>query len=93
MIETGEVIHVRMRDEYVRYAHQLARRQGADVAEVEQQRARFVAKIDEQTGIAERVVGETRFKQAAHGTSMRRGAARRAAVDAGYFALARGLFL
>src|SRR5438067_8761378 len=93
MIEPGKVVHVRVRDEHMRYAHQLARRQHADVAQIEQQRAAFVTKIDEHARIAERIVDEMRFKQAAHGASTRRGAAGRAGVTSRYLALARGLFL
>jgi hypothetical protein len=38
MIETGEVVHVPVRDEDVADAQQLARRQPGDVAEVEEKR-------------------------------------------------------
>ena len=91
MIEPGEVIHVRMRDEDMRDTHQFSRRKHRNIAEVEQQRSTLIAKIDIQTRVAERIVDETRFKQAAHRSSSRRGAAGRAAVAPSYFV--RGLFL
>src|SRR5208282_1981764 len=67
MIEPGKVIHVRMGDKDVRQAHQLARSQRADVAKIEKQRPPFVAKVDIQGWIAERVVDETSFVEGAHG--------------------------
>ena len=67
MIEPGKVIHVRMGDKDVRQAHQLARRQHADVAEIEKQCPPFVAKVDIQGRVAERVVDETSFEEGAHG--------------------------
>ena len=66
MIEARKVVHMRMGDKDVRQAHQLARRQRGDVAEIEKQRPPFVAKIDVQARVAERVVDETRFEDRAH---------------------------
>jgi hypothetical protein len=63
MIEPGKVIHVGMGDKDVRQAHQLARRQHADVTEIEKQRPPFVAKIDIQGRVAERVVDEPSFEE------------------------------
>src|SRR5438105_6020425 len=67
MIEPGKVVHVRMGDKDVRQAHQLARRQHADVTEIEKERPPFVAKVDIQGRVAERVVDETSFEEGAHG--------------------------
>src|ERR1041385_1889711 len=66
MIESREMIHVRVRDEHVRHAHQFARRQHADVAKVEQHRAALVPEIDEESGVAERLVGQTRLEERTH---------------------------
>src|ERR1700687_1634806 len=68
MIEPGKVIHVRVGYKDVRQAHQLARRQHADVAEIEKQRPPFVAKVDIQGRVAERVVDQTSFEEGAHGS-------------------------
>ncbi len=65
-VEAGEVIHVRVADEHMRHAHQLAWRQHADVAEIEQQRPPFVAKVDVQARVAERAVDQAGFEQVAH---------------------------
>ena len=56
MIEARKVVHVRMRDKDMREAHQLARWQHVDVAEVEQQRSPLVTKIDIQPRIAEYII-------------------------------------
>ena len=74
-VESGEMIHVRMRDEDVREPHQLARRQRVDVADVEQQRAPLVAKVDVDPGIAECLVGELRLEQPVHRVRLRAGPA------------------
>ena len=56
MIEARKVVHVRMRDKDMREAHQLARWQHGDVAEVEQQCSPLVTKIDIQPRIAEYII-------------------------------------
>ena len=67
MIKTGKVIHVRMGDEHLREAHELARRQHGNVAEVEKQRPVFITKVDIQSGIPERIVDQPSFEKGTHG--------------------------
>ena len=51
----------------MRQAQQLARRQHGDIAAIEQQHPAFVAKVDVQAWIAERIVDQAGFEQVAHG--------------------------
>ncbi len=73
-VEADEMIDVRVADEDVRQAQQFARRQRGNVAQVEQQRAPLVAKVDVQAGIAEGVVDQGGLEQRAHGTGSREAA-------------------
>src|SRR2546421_6584275 len=70
MIEPGKVIHVRVRDEHVRNPHELPRRQHAQVAKIEEQRAAFVAEVDIEPGITERFVDEARLEEVPHVVTM-----------------------
>lgn len=66
LVEADEVVDVGVTDEHMRHAQQLARRQHGDVAQIEQQRPAFVAKVDVDAGVAECIVDETGFEQVAH---------------------------
>lgn len=57
-IKAGEVIHMRMRDEHVADAQQLARRQSGDIADVEQQGASLELEIDVDTRVTEDPIHE-----------------------------------
>ena len=55
-IEIGEVVHVGMGDEQMAYAQQLARRQRAQITQVEQQSPVLEQKVEIQNGIFEWIV-------------------------------------
>jgi hypothetical protein len=48
------MIHVRVRDEHVRQAQQLSRRERLDIADVEEECALFVAEVHVLAGVPER---------------------------------------
>ncbi|OIQ71403.1 hypothetical protein GALL_469770 [mine drainage metagenome] len=83
MIEPGKMIHVRVGDEHVRQPHQLARSKHGDVAQVEQQRAALVAKVDIQARIAECIVDQARFEKMTHAIASRLQTTRARAEKAG----------
>src|SRR5205085_9793483 len=60
MIEAGKVVHVRVRDENMRDAHQLPRRQHAQITQIKEQRAAFIAEVDIEAGVTERLVDKAR---------------------------------
>ena len=66
VIETGEVIHVGVRDEYVADAQQLARRQSGDIANIEQDRAAFKFQVDIDARVAERTIDELCVEHGPH---------------------------
>jgi hypothetical protein len=65
-VETHEVVHVGVRDEHMADAQQLAWRQRADVAEIEEQGALFEEEIDQEPGVAKRRVDELKGESRAH---------------------------
>ena len=67
-VEADEVIHVGVRDERVGDLEQLARREGAEVPQVEDQRAAVELQGDEQAGVPERSVDQTRAEAGRHHT-------------------------
>jgi hypothetical protein len=74
VVEAGEVVHVGVTDERVADAQQQARRQVLDVTEVEQQRAAFVAHVDDEARLQAGRVDKARVERGSHG-------ARREAVE------------
>src|SRR5208283_5290225 len=66
VIKAGEVVHVSMRDEDVGDAQQFARRQTADVADVEEQRAALEDEIHIESGIAEGIIDGSGIKVTRH---------------------------
>ncbi|MNM91543.1 hypothetical protein D3C81_1038460 [compost metagenome] len=71
VVEAGEVVHMGMRDKHMRDAHQIARHQRGDVAQVEQQGAPLVEEVHEQGGVAEDAIDEAGLQQGAHGAFAR----------------------
>ena len=60
-IKAREMIHMGVRHEHVAHAQQLPGRQRRELAEIEQQGPAAEAEIDEEPGIRERIVDETRL--------------------------------
>ena len=65
-VETGEMVHVRVRHQGVAHAQQLARRERREIAQVEQQRAPSEPEINDEPGIGERLVDQTGLDECAH---------------------------
>jgi hypothetical protein len=63
VIKTGEVIHVRVRNEYVAHSQELPRWQNGDIADIEKHRAAFKFEVDKGPGIAEGPVDEFRERE------------------------------
>jgi hypothetical protein len=63
VIKTGEVIHVRVRNEYVAHSQELPRWQNGDIADIEKHRAAFKFEVDKDPGIAEGPVDEFRERE------------------------------
>jgi hypothetical protein len=68
VIETGEVIHVSVRDKYITDAQHLARRQNGDIADIEQDRPPFELQIDEDPRVTERSIDELCVEYGPHAT-------------------------
>ena len=83
LIETGEMIHVEMRDEDVADAQQLARGKAREIAEIEQQRALLEHEIDVKARIVEAIVDELGIEMARHGASASGRSRRREPTGAG----------
>jgi hypothetical protein len=66
MIESDEVIHVRVRHEHVAEPQDARGRQPVDTTQVEQHGAALMAQSDVQSGIAERRVDQARCECGAH---------------------------
>src|SRR5690606_30276703 len=72
VIESREVIHVRVRDEHVAHAQELAGGKRHDVAGVEKERAAQELEIDVDARVAERRVDELRLEDGTHAALARR---------------------
>ncbi len=83
MIESCEVIHVRVTHEHVAHSQQNPRGQRGHIADVEQQRAALVFQIDTHTGIAPHAIHQRRAVDGLH--------ARTGRSSAGYLFRARGI--
>jgi hypothetical protein len=66
MVETCEVIHVRMRNEDIAQPQELARGQSRDIANVEQQRTPLELQIEIKAWIAEGAIDELGVEDRAH---------------------------
>lgn len=69
MIEAGEVIHVRVRNEHVADPEELTRREPRDIADIEEQRTPLELEIDVDARVAERPVDKFCVEYGPHGTS------------------------
>jgi hypothetical protein len=68
VIETSEVIHVGVGNEYVTDAQELARWQRRDISNIEKDRAARELQVDIDARIAERSIDELRLKAGPHAT-------------------------
>jgi hypothetical protein len=68
LVETGEVVHMEMRDEYVADTQELAWSQPTEIAKIEKQRAPLKHKVHVKAGIVEGIVDERGIKMARHGS-------------------------
>ena len=66
LVETGEVVHMEMRDEDVADTQELARSQSIEIANIEQQRAPLEHKVHVKAGIVEGIVDERGIEMARH---------------------------
>src|SRR5579872_2804034 len=60
------MIHVAVADEDLTHPQQFTRRQWREIAEIEQHRTPAETEVDVETGVAERIVDQTRLYQHAH---------------------------
>jgi hypothetical protein len=65
-VEAGEVVHVGVRDERVAHLQELPRREGREVAEVEEQRPAIEEEVDVEPRIPERVVDQPGVEEGLH---------------------------
>jgi len=70
-IETVEVIHMPVRDEYVTHTEEFAGRKIRHVAKIEKDRPLLEFELDVEAGIAESAVNWLRMKSRGHGTVSR----------------------
>ena len=70
-IEPGEMVHVAVGNENVADPQHLPRRKRREIAGIEQQGAPAEAEVNEQAGIAERIVHQPSLDQLAHANSKR----------------------
>src|SRR6185437_1378105 len=73
LVETDEVIDMRMRDEYLVDAVRFARRQRGNVAEIEHQAALFEQRVDINSRIAVASVNQAGMEKRSHGALFCRG--------------------
>ena len=66
VIKTGEVIHVRVRNEYISDTQELSRWKSGDIANIEKHCAALEFEVDNDPGIAEGPVDEFRVKDGPH---------------------------
>src|SRR5262245_39288794 len=71
VVEADEVVHVRMRDEYVRELEQRRRGLAVDAAEIEQHGAALVSQPHVEARIAKGRVDQTGHERSAHGDEER----------------------
>jgi hypothetical protein len=69
LVETGEMVHMPMRDEDVADAQKFARAKPPKIAKIEKQRAALENQIDVKAGIVEGVVDESGIEVARHNSS------------------------
>jgi hypothetical protein len=65
-VEADEVIHVRVRHAHVRHLQELARREPADVAQIEEQTSPAAPQQDVQRGVTEEGIDQARREALAH---------------------------